>query len=206
MSTADRQRIQQAVRAAERGTSAEFVTVLARRSDGYLFESLFVASVASSVALALPAILWFVGWPGSIPRLVGIQLGAFAILGLLLRWPVVTMALVPAAVQVAHARRLAREQFFTLGLSNTAERTGVLLFVSLAERYVEILADKGVHGRVGEEAWQRIVTDFTADVRAGRAADGFVRAIEALGAQLARHCPPAAGNPNERTDALVEIP
>jgi putative membrane protein len=202
MSAADRERIREAVRAAERGTSAEFVSVLARRSDTYLFESLFAAS---SLALILPMILWFVGWPDSILQIIGIQLGAFAVVGLLLRWPAAATALIPSAVQVRQARRLAREQFLALGLADTTERTGVLLFVSLAERYVEILADKGIHARVGEEAWRTIVDGFTADVRARRAADGFVRAIEALGAVLARHCPPRAGNPNERPDALVEI-
>ncbi len=202
ISTTDRERIVQAVRAAERGTGAEFVAVIARRSDDYLFEPLFVAS---AVALAMPAVLWFVGWPDSIAGLIQIQLGAFAVLGLLLRLPMATMALVSNRAQVTQARRLAREQFFALGLGKTAERTGVLLFVSLAERYVEILADQGIHARVGEEAWRKIVAEFTTEVRSARAADGFVHAIESMGALLARHCPPTAGNPNERPDALVVI-
>jgi putative membrane protein len=201
--SSDRERIEKAVRDAERGTSAEFVTVIARRSDGYLFESLFAAS---AVALILPPALWLAGWPDSIAALAQIQLGAFAVLGLIVRWRGATMALVPVRVQVARAQRLAREQFFALGLGNTAERTGVLLFVSLAERYVEIIADRGIHARVGEDGWQKVVAEFTADVRSGRAADGFVRAIESMGVVLALHCPPAAGNPNERPDALVEIP
>jgi putative membrane protein len=81
----------------------------------------------------------------------------------------------------------------------------VLIFVSVAERYVEILADEGIHQRMPAGAWDQIVTDFTAQVRAGRIAAGFLQAIDACGARLIEHFPARAGDRNELPDRLIEL-
>ena len=60
----------------------------------------------------------------------------------------------------------------------------ILLFVSLGERYVEILADHATHAIVPEGTWNRIVDEFVAAVQSGRIAEGVVSAIESCGAML----------------------
>jgi putative membrane protein len=133
------------------------------------------------------------------------QLAVFVIVALLLSWRPIGMRLVPAALKNRHARRLAREQFHALRLHETKAGTGILIFVSIAERYVEILADHGIHARVPDGTWANIVADFTAKVRAGRIVDGFISAIAACSAQLAEHFPRVADDRDELSDAVVEV-
>ena len=108
-------------------------------------------------------------------------------------------------MQQRQARRLAREQFYAQGLHLTRGRTGVLLFVSVAERYVEILADEGIHQRVPEGTWDRVVAEFVGRVREGRIAEGFSIAIAACGDILAAQCPREPDDRNELPDRLVQI-
>ena len=63
----------------------------------------------------------------------------------------------------------------------------MLFFVSLGERYVEVIADRDIHARVPAGTWDRIVADFIAAVKAGQSADGFIAAIEACAAVLETH-------------------
>ena len=99
------------------------------------------------------------------------------------------------------------QQFWEQRVQKTEGRTGVLIFASLAERYVEIVPDAGIAKKVPAEAWQDAAAALTAAVKAGRPGDGFVAAIEHCGAILAEHFPviPDTVNPNELPDRLVEI-
>ena len=117
----------------------------------------------------------------------------------------VKMLLVPRAVKQRRASRLAHQLFLDLGLSSTKERTGVLLFVSAAEHYVEIIADRGIQQHVDNAVWDGIVAAFVADVRGGRIADGFVEAIEACTKVMAEHHPWHADDVNELPNRLIEI-
>jgi uncharacterized protein len=87
-----------------------------------------------------------------------------------------------------------------------AERNnGVLLFVSVAERHVEIVADQGINEVVAHDAWQSIVNGFIERVRMRQVAEGFLTAIAACGELLADHFPAADDNRNELPNRLVEL-
>ena len=77
------------------------------------------------------------------------------------------------------------------------ERTGVLLFVSAAEHYVEIIADKGINDVVADDAWQDIVQNFVQHVKQQQVTDGFLTAIAACGELLADHFPATDKDINE---------
>lgn len=198
----DRTRIEAAVAAAERQTSGEFVTVIAARADDYrhvpILAAAALAFLLSGLWLLLPVDFTHVEFYAG---QVVLFIGAAA----LLHWQPVRMALVPKAEKVLRARRLAHEQFLELGLSSTQDRTGVMLFVAVAEHYVEILADRGVHARVGTDVWERIIADFTRTIRSGHVADGFVQAIEACAGAMAGPCPGRAADRNELPNRLVEL-
>ncbi len=202
LNESDRARIAAAVRAAEAKTSGELVTVIARAADPYLHVPLLWAAWA---ALLAPAVLWLTGAWLSLPVYYAAQLATFVGVFALCQWPPLKLRLVPRRLKRARAARLAREQFFTRGLHRTRERTGVLIFVCVAERYVEIIGDEGIHKRVPGGYWDGIVAQFVQQVRAGRVADGFVSAISACGDQLAAHFPRAADDRNELPDRLIEI-
>ena len=81
----------------------------------------------------------------------------------------------------------------------------MLIFVSLAERYAEIVADAGINAKVPQDMWDSIVAGLIDDAKHGRLADGFVTAVAAVGALLAEHFPVGPDDVNELDDHLVEI-
>jgi len=178
-SDADRQKITAAIHAAETRTSGEFVAVVARASDRYFSIPLLWAA---ALALLLPGALYLGGLRVNFLHLYQLQLLVFIVAALLLEFiPLLRMLLVPKAMQHARASQLARAQFYAQGVHLTREHSGVLFFVSLAERYVEIVADKGIHEQVGEEHWRKIVEAFVARVSQGDVTGGLVEAIGACG-------------------------
>lgn len=195
-------RIADAVRAAEGQTSGEFVPVIANACDHYLFIPLLWAAV---LALILPGALLMAGVAISYIHIYQIQLVLFVVLGLIFLIPPVRMRCIPRSIRHDRAAHVARAQFYEQGVHLTRDHSGVLFFVSVAERYVEIIADRGIHEKVGERRWREIVEGFTQSVRAGKVADGFVAAIESCGAAMAQNYPRADNDSNELRNRLIEI-
>jgi putative membrane protein len=198
----DRQKITSAIAETERRTSGELVAVVAQTADDYRYVPLLWPALA---ALLLPAILLTVGPGMSAWTLYLAQAATFIVLALLAHLPPVRMSLVPDSMKRRRASRLAREQFFEQGLHLTQGRTGVLIFVSVAEHYVEIIADEGINALVPPGTWDKAVADFVERVRAGRIAEGFVAAIEVVGTRLAEHFPSAVNDRDELPNRLIEI-
>lgn len=201
ISSTDAERISEAITKAERTTSGEIVAVVAEHSSRYEHVPFMWAAL---LALVVPWPLIHFTWM-KVQWIFLIQLLVFFAL-LALAWhPKVRMALVPKSIANANARRRASEQFIAQNLHTTTGRTGVLLFVSVAEQRVEIIADSGIDARVPKGTWQGIVDDFTRQIGEGRAADGFIVAIERLGALLSEHFPPGSIDPNELPDHLIVL-
>jgi uncharacterized membrane protein len=97
----------------------------------------------------------------------------------------------------------AHEVFAELGVWDTAENNGVLIYLLLADRDVEIVADRGVHARAGGERWEAICREMEAEFRAGRFENGVLRGIASVSAVLQAEYPSVAGrdNPNELPNA-----
>ncbi|APH70031.1 TPM domain-containing protein [Aquibium oceanicum] len=207
LSPEDRQRVAEAIRIAEAKTSGEIYCVLARRSDDYFFASalmLTLGMLATSLVAALAAHwLWVEVAPVS---LVLAQAGAFASALLVLRVvPDLRVHLVPPRLRYRRAHDNAARQFLAHNVHATQARTGVLIFVSLAERYAEVVADSGIDDKVDQSTWNDIVARLVEDARGDRLGEGFANAVESVGALLAEHFPPGATNPNELDDHIVEI-
>jgi len=198
----DKAAVSAAIKQAELRTIGELVTVITGASDEYLYIPTLWASL---IALLVPISFVLGGtWMG-VMSLFSIQIAVFIVLALVFRIPFIKYALVPTALKRLRASRVAREQFFVQGLQNTEGRTGILLFVSVAERYVEIIADKGINDVAPKEAWNSIVTTFVSSVKAGQYKQGFVSAIGECGEILHQHFPAKKENPNELPDHLVEL-
>jgi putative membrane protein len=199
----DKARITAAIHAAEKNTSGEFVAVVARASDHYILLPLLWSAI---LALLFPGACLLAGLSMGWVHIYQIQLLIFIGLTiLLLSVPGLHLKLIPRHVKHAHASRLAQAQFYVQGVQLTAHHSGVLFFVSLAERYVEIVADKGIHEKLGEQHWQGIIDKFVTQVSRGRVVDGFVDAIDACGAAMAEHYPPDPAATNELSDGLIEL-
>jgi putative membrane protein len=201
LSEEDRRRIEAAVADAERRTSAEIVCVMAHQASDYAYVPVIWAALA---ALALPLLLGLVGpFPADHVHLA--QLVAFILVLAVLWWPGIRLAVTPRALFRKLGHQRATEQFLGRGLMSTRGRTGVLVFVSVAERYAEIMADTGVESAVPAEAWQAPLEALTAGLRRGQPAEGFVGAVELCADLLERHVPRRPGDRDELSNRVVEI-
>lgn len=201
MPTPDDARVSEAIAKAEAKTSGEIVAVVASESDSYAYAPFLWAALAALLA-AWPLI--YFTWI-SVQWIYAIQIAVFAALSVLLSTRPLRYRLVPRAVLTERAHARAVEQFLVQNLHTTAGRTGVLIFVSVAERYAEILADAGIHQKVPEDAWQGIIDEMTAHIGAGRTTDGFVTAIERVGQHLAEHFPPGSAPINALANHLIVL-
>jgi len=186
-----------AIRAAEQNTSGQIVCVLARSSSAYAHIPILWAS---ALALIVPwPLIDFTPW--SVQRIFLVQLVVFLVAALVFSWMPLRLLLVPRAAQRARAHRAALEQFVVRRVAHTKNRTGILIFVSLAEHYARIVADEGIAQKVPNSEWQAAIDAMVSHMRSGDIAAGFIAAIERCGTVLAAHAPPD-GSVNELPDRL----
>src|SRR6266513_1544178 len=101
---------------------------------------------------------------------------------------------------VEHRWRV-RRIFPPLRIWDTAHNNGVLIYLLLADRDVEIVADRGIDVKVGADGWEKICKEMETDFRAGNFAGGVIKGIQAVSKQLAAHFPKQGGGENELPDA-----
>ena len=92
--------------------------------------------------------------------------------------------------------------FEHLGMHRTAARNGVLIYVSVEDHKLAVLGDQGIHARVGQVYWQRLVDAVLAHFREARPRDGLLHAVAEVGAVLARLFPRRPGDVNELSDQV----
>ena len=200
--TADEQKkIQQAVEAAERRTSGEIVPMIVGASSRYA-ESNVTGLIFGLVLGSAAALLWGDPWGYIHAELVWPVCGAA--LGLLLSHiPAIKRLLIPTAriMEAVHLRSLAA--FTAHGLHYTKAHTGILIFVSLLEHRVVVLADRGIHEKVQDDTWDGIVGIITSGLKSKDGCAAFCAAIEECGKILAEHFPRSPDDRNELADKLV---
>ncbi len=200
LSIEDQNRVSAAIQAAEAKTSGEIVCVLARASSDYLA---YATAWSALAALIAPWIL-VAATQLSVQRILVAQVLLFTALFIVSSTPDIGRRLVPRRVRRAQAHRAAMEQFMIRGMARKANRAGVLIFVSLAEHYVRIVADDGIADKVDPAVWQDAVDALLDHVGDGRIGDGFVAAVEKCGAVLSAHFPPGEGQ-DELPDRIFVI-
>ena len=180
----EHERIDAAIAEIERGTAADLCVVVTRVSDRY---SLYPVAGAAIGAILLGAIVSLIRPEIASRILILIQLSSLTVLTLLFEWLPPRLAIVPERVKHAHARQLAHREFNAH--VGRGKRNVILLFVSLGERYVEIVADHETHALAPAGSWNKIVDEFLATVKDGRVADGVLGAAAACGEILKTHHP-----------------
>jgi putative membrane protein len=197
----EQRQVAQAIARVELQTDAELVTVLAAQADDYTYVPLIWAG---PVGLLLPGLINFYPQWLDANQLLLAQIATFIVMALICHFSPLSMYLVPAGVRRWRAGNLARRQFLEQNLHHTTGGTGVLIFVCEAERYVEILVDRGISSRLNNDTWETLIDTFTRQVRAGQTLQGFLGCIEACGEVLARHVPVTQPR-NELPNRLVVL-
>jgi putative membrane protein len=178
-------RIEAAIRAAQARSRGQIVCVLARASSHYEIMPLVWSAL---IALAAP-------WPLllltelSAERIFIAQLAIFLVMLAVLSLPALRLRLTPRSVRRANAHRAAVEQFVLRGVTHCAERNGILIYVSIAERYARIVADEGAAKIIGQDQWRAIIAALTDQMKTGATGAALIGAATACGELLARHFP-----------------
>ncbi|KAB2665776.1 TPM domain-containing protein [Brucella tritici] len=203
----DHARIAEAIRKAETETSGEIYAVLARSSDDYFFAAGFVATCGILIASVIAAFLAHWYWFDIRLPMFGLAVLAAFLTAMLVLWffPAIRMMLVPRRIRYKRAHLNALQQFLARNVHITEHRTGILLFVSMAEHYAEVIADAGIHARVEQDEWNAIVATLIHHASRAQVAEGFVLAIGQAGLLLEKHFPAGADNINELDDHLIEL-
>jgi len=189
-----------AVTAAEANTSGEIVVAVVPDSDTYPRAELLAALVwGVPVAIALT----LATGPDSLWRFLPVAaLCVLVCLTAMRRWSVLKRPFISRRVCHEEVRQRAIQAFYDYRLYQTRDATGVLLFLSLLERRVELLADTGIDALVAEATWEGVVNDLTAALRTGNPVDGVVRAVARIGEILAAHAPPRPDDTDELDNGL----
>jgi putative membrane protein len=203
----DRERVVSTIREAEQKTSGEIVVVVAIQSDDYIHVPLHIAAgIALAVPLALPLFAPLAPWATvSLTWLFFIQLATFILFSVILSVPPIRYAMTPKRLMRKYAHRYAATQFLVINTHATGGRTGVLIFVSLRERYCEIVADMAIASKVKNSDWQLIIDEMLPMLRRKQQAEALMHGVKRVSDLLAEYFPPGMPNPNEIPDNLFII-
>ncbi|NNM75805.1 hypothetical protein HJG53_02650 [Sphingomonas sp. ID1715] len=222
LTAADHELVAGAIREAETRTDGEISVVVAPDSDTYadavLHWSLLVALLPLALFATFPGLLhWAIEvihgpWSAEETplRLIVLYLllktaGAFVVAWAIFRLPRVRLAITPHATKERRVRRRAIMLFQVGTERRTASRSGVLLYLSLAEHRAEIVADELIQFRIGGEEWGEAMIALLEGVKAGQPGQGIADAVKRIGNVLATHFPYTGTDPNEMPDRLIQL-
>lgn len=216
----DHQRVSAAIALAEEKSDGEIIAVTAQKSDAYHDVALHFAVLATFLWLGATAI-----WPGLLESIYAGLFGGwdeagkqalhtiqlfFALLAFLsvlgaMRWMPLRMALTPGSTKTRRVRRRAISVYKSGAERRTIGRTGILIYLSMAEHRAEIVHDDAITEVVEPDTWAEAMISLLGPVKEGRIADGICDAIEDIGAVLATHFPKSSEDTNEIPDKLIEL-
>lgn len=146
-------------------------------SDRYALYPLLSSALGALIIAAIVSLVR----PALDSRIIIVtQIAALIVLSLVFDWKPLRLALTPMRIRQAHARQLAHRSFAARVEAASDDRGVMLLFVSVAEHYVELIADHATHARLGGGASDRIVAQLTASARRGAIGSGLLTALDAL--------------------------
>ena len=222
----DHKRIADAITEAESKTSGEIFCVLAHEVSRYREVPLLWASVA---ALAGPPLLVLLGlrrlaladiftsWTddslSSVESLIVralstyslLQAGLFLIVALVVSLPKVRRVMTPRFLKRHRVRQLARHHFVASGARLSHAEPHILIYASLQDRQVELVAHQAIHKAVGEGPWNAAVAAVTEGMKQAKPADGFVNAIKICGDALTAHFPSTGPAKNQLSNDILEV-
>ena len=199
----------------EKKTTGEIALAVVYQSDSYAFVELFVAFCAAFLSFfilflcsapiwnLLERTVWFPS-PAQLTAVIGIAAASVVlIIYLLVNIPAIDRLIIPGKLKDRRVYGRALQHFVESGVYKTAEHTGVLIFVSVLERRIFVIADSGITEKVPQSEWDGICTIMTGKLKARQTAQAFISAVEECGKLLRQHFPDEAHDLNELPDGLI---
>lgn len=209
LSAEEQQRITRTVQQVEQQTAGEIVPMVVAASHAYP-----EAALTGAALLSLPVALiaaWATGsffwWHDQVLWLfLGYLTLLFPLARMLMRLPVLLRPFINGQRAEEEVERAALARFYSEGLQATREATGVLLYISVLERRVWILGDRGINERLAPQVWQEFVAALAVGIKEGRQCEALCAAIEGIGALLRTHFPFKPDDRNELDNLMIAGP
>lgn len=197
-------KVETAIQKVETATSAEVVAMIVRRSSplGHVPFQVTLLLLICILVFEIPQMDFFTEW--NLTWLFLLLSAACYGVGILLAkisW--VQRVLIPRNDQKFQVDERAQLEFYLNGMTGTAGKTGVLIFVSLLERRAVILADKAISEKLPAETWNKILTELVHAIKSGLVGEGLSAAIQKVGTIVNQHFPVASGDKNELHNHLI---
>lgn len=189
----EQQQVTEAVQAAEQQTSGEIVPMVVSASHYYP-----MSSALGGAFLALPLALLLTHLSGSLLWLGSQNMWLFFIWFSLLYYPLNRLVAFSTFLkrlflldnQVAEeVEEAAITSFYAEGLYRTRQENGILLFISLLERKVWVLGDRGINEKISQDQWQEVIEELSKGIREGRQCEALCHAVSKVGTVLRQHFP-----------------
>lgn len=207
LSEDEQERVKAAVAAVEKKTAGEVVCMLVSSSYRYPMANVLGAT-AFALPLALTAAHWLGGWLWIGTQNMWFFLGLFGIFFVLLHWmieriPALKRWFISTKEMNEEVEEAAVTGFFRHGLYRTRDANGVLLFISVFEHKVWLLADQGIHAKVPQKDWDDLVGRITRGIREGKGANAICDAIQSIGNLLETHFPVKPDDTDELKNLII---
>ncbi|HPR17302.1 MAG TPA: TPM domain-containing protein [Candidatus Cloacimonadota bacterium] len=217
LNEADKKKISAAVRQAESTTSGEIVTAFVKESNDYAVYELTFSVIVSFIYFVVmlfflrPIAVWLPSffWDYSASYLVAFYGFSTFVVGTLVyflaNYAPIDRLIVPAKIQQKKVHERTLLHFMESGISYTRDRTGILIFISLLERRVELLADSGINEKIEPKEWQNIVDHVIKGIKTGSFTENLVVAVSDCGKLLSEHFPIQKDDTNELSNEIEEL-
>lgn len=226
-SESDKVAVDAAIREVESKSSGEVVVMVVDSSDRYADVDSIIAVIAGALISIYPAEIIFLksqhfitkyfplfNWSASIPETTRFAAGLLAFMVMcvavffpmryvLSRFPVVKRLFLTDRRMDWEVRERAIRAFYQHGLHQTRDETGVMFLISLLERKVYVLADKGIYAKISQSDLDGFSSSVASGIAHKRTAEALAEAIRALGADLAKHFPRKADDTNELPNEII---
>ena len=197
----DKKNISEAIRQIELSTSGELVPVVSNKSNNYYFQRL-IFSVFFSYFIA-EALLFIPYFFVKLEFILLIHLAIFLILFSITSLDFVTRRIVTKKQKYKAVKKQALAAFYSNELYETSDRTGILIYISLLEKQVVVLGDKGINSKLHESSWEDVVKIIISGIKSKSIANGLIEGIKACTELLKTHFPIKANDVNEIKNELI---
>jgi len=194
--------IKKKIKEVEQKSSSELVAVITNKSDKYQFVSLLISLMITVFISGL--LITFTRY--SFEYIFTLQVITTLFVYMLLSYKSkLLMILLPKKYKYEVASVYANTNFATLGLNSTQTKQAIMFFVSVEEKYVEIITDSNIKTKIPNEKWQDIVNIFIKDVKRDDIYNGYIKAISSCSEILIEQFPIQEDDINELSDELIEL-
>lgn len=202
LSENEKQKISKEIEDLEKQSSAELVAVITKQSSSYKYENILV----SLIFVILFSIISLLVNDISATRLFQWQvIILFFSYFIFVKFDYLLLKVLPKAYRYNKSSKYANKQFINLGLQTTKTKQAIMFFVSIDEKFVEIITDSKIKEKIEDSYWQTIVDSFILDVKNKQLQEGYLKAIKSCNKILIENFPIQEDDENELSNEVIEL-